>query len=119
MAEKISPEVVYKNRRLNFLVAAAFLMVIVCLAITVLMSELDEYAKGIITFLLGKFSSKVDDVYAFEFNTTRGSKAKDDTISNLAAASPIAPSVVTAAAVDAAAATAAASVLQPEEGKTQ
>lgn len=92
----------YRNRRLNILAAVAFVMVAACAGVAVFMSDINEYAKGIITFLLGRFCGYVDAVYSFEFGTTRGSKAKDDVINNLAAASPIAPSVVTAAAVDAA-----------------
>jgi hypothetical protein len=93
---------IYKNWRLNMLAGAAFLMVIVCLGIAVWMSEINEYAKGIVTFLLGRFSGYVDNIYSFEFGTTRGSKAKDDVITNLAAASPVAQTMLTAAATDAA-----------------
>lgn len=91
----------YRNWRLNILAAVAFIVVVLCLIITVFFNVSDEFAKGIITLVLGRFLGYVDAVYNFEFGTTRGSKAKDDAITNLAAASPIAPSVVTAAAIDA------------------
>lgn len=94
--------VTYRNNRLNLLAAAAFAVVIACAAVAVLMADMNEYAKGIITLLLGRFSGYVDAVYSFEFGTTRGSKAKDDVITNLAAASPTAPSVVAAAVIEAA-----------------
>ena len=86
----------YKNTRLNALAVAAFIVVILCAVVAVFVSNINEYAKGIITFLLGRFSGYVDNVYSFEFGTTRGSKAKDDVITNLASASPTAPSNVTA-----------------------
>jgi hypothetical protein len=96
--------VAYQSRRLNNLAAAAFLVVIACALVAVFVTNINEYAKGIITFLLGRFSGYVDNVYSFEFGTTRGSKAKDDVITNLASASPNAPSVIAAAEVAAAAA---------------
>lgn len=73
----------YKTRRLNFLAAVAFMMLLALLAIAVLMSGLNEYAKGIVTFLLGRFAGYVDNIMAFEFGTTRGSKDKDQAINNL------------------------------------
>lgn len=80
----------YKTRRLNVLAAAAFVMLLVLLAIAVFMSSLNEYAKGIVTFLLGRFAGYVDNIMSYEFGTTRGSKDKDQIINNLAAASPAA-----------------------------
>jgi hypothetical protein len=49
----------------------------------VLKSELDEYAKGIITLVLGRFLGYLDNIYNFEFGTTRASKNKDETIKTL------------------------------------
>ncbi|MEO8101937.1 MAG: hypothetical protein ABI790_05390 [Betaproteobacteria bacterium] len=92
----------YRNSRLNLLIVLAFLMVFFCAVVAIWMTSIPEYAKSIVTFLLGRYSGYVDNIYSFEFGTTRGSKEKDEAISNLAAASPIAPSVVTAAAVAAA-----------------
>lgn len=44
---------------------------------------LDEYAKGIITLVLGRFLGYLDNIYNFEFGTTRGSRTKDATIDQL------------------------------------
>ncbi len=49
----------------------------------VLKSGLDEYAKGIVTLVLGRFLGYLDNIYNFEFGTTRSSKTKDDTIKSL------------------------------------
>lgn len=49
----------------------------------VLSSELDEYAKGIITLVLGRFLGYLDNIYNFEFGSTRSSKQKDFTIEQL------------------------------------
>lgn len=91
----------YRAARLNVLAAAAFIVVVLCLFIVVYMTIKDEFAKGIITLILGRFLGYVDNVYQFEFGTTRGSKAKDDVITNLSASSPNAPSVVRDAVVSA------------------
>lgn len=45
--------------------------------------ELNEYVKGIVTLVLGRFLGYLDNIYNFEFGTTRGSKDKDETIKQL------------------------------------
>ena len=62
-----------------------FLAVVVIglLVWAVLASQLDEYAKGIITLVLGRFLGYLDNIYNFEFGTTRSSKQKDATIEQL------------------------------------
>jgi hypothetical protein len=72
-----------KNQRANWLVGVALLLVIICLFIVVLQSDLDEYAKGVITLILGRALGWVEQIFSFEFGTTRTSKTKDDTISKL------------------------------------
>lgn len=58
-------------------------LLIAALVYVVLKSELDEYAKGIITLVLGRFLGYLDNIYNFEFGTTRSSKVKDATIEKL------------------------------------
>lgn len=59
-------------------------LVIAVLVHQVLSSELlDEYAKGIVTLVLGRFLGYLDGIYNFEFGSTRSSKMKDDTINKL------------------------------------
>lgn len=58
-------------------------LVIGLLVWQVLRSSLDEYAKGIITLVLGRFLGYLDGIYNFEFGTTRTSKTKDETINRL------------------------------------
>lgn len=45
--------------------------------------ELPEYTKGIFTLVLGRFLGYLDNIYNFEFGTTRGSRDKDRTIGKL------------------------------------
>lgn len=46
---------------------------------------INEYVKGIFTLVLGRFLGYLDNIYNFEFGTTRSSKSKDATIENLSA----------------------------------
>jgi len=73
----------YKSLRLNLLAAAAYLVILAILIMVVWITITDEFAKGVLTLVLGRFMGYVDNVYAFEFGTTRGSKEKDAAISNL------------------------------------
>lgn len=45
--------------------------------------SINEYVKGIFTLVLGRFLGYLDNIYNFEFGTTRGSKDKDETIKQL------------------------------------
>lgn len=49
--------------------------------------SLDEYVKGIVTLVLGRFLGYLDNIYSFEFGTTRGSQNKDETIKKLSGGS--------------------------------
>ena len=73
----------YKSLRLNLLAAAAYIVILAILIMVVWITITDEFAKGVLTLVLGRFMGYVDNVYAFEFGTTRGSKEKDAAISNL------------------------------------
>lgn len=75
------------NWRADFM----FLMAVVIVAGLVWIvwkdSTLDEYVKGIFTLVLGRFLGYLDNIYSFEFGTTRGSQSKDATIKNLSGGS--------------------------------
>lgn len=45
---------------------------------------INEFLKGIVTLVLGRFLGYLDGIYNFEFGTTRGSQSKDSTINVLA-----------------------------------
>ena len=95
--------------RVNVLIATAILVVIICLFVVVQVTVKDEFAKGILTLVLGRFLGYVDIIYNYEFGTTRSSAKKDDTITALtttaaavattAQAAQVASDVVAAAAV--------------------
>lgn len=73
----------YKNKRISVLSSIAFITVIVILCITAWNSGMDDYSKGIVTLILGRFLGYTDQVYAYDFNTTRSSTTKDSTIAAL------------------------------------
>lgn len=73
----------YKMQRINVLLVAAYVTIILCLVVTVFLSDISEYAQAVVTLILGRFLGYTDQVYAFEFGTTRANKVKDDTISTL------------------------------------
>lgn len=66
---------------LMFLLAVA---VIACLVWIVWKDPgITEYVKGIFTLVLGRFLGYLDNIYNFEYGSTRSSKTKDATIENL------------------------------------
>lgn len=60
-------------------------VVVVCGLVWIVWQDtnLNEYVKGIFTLVLGRFLGYLDNIYNFEFGSTRGSKNKDATIENL------------------------------------
>lgn len=71
------------NYRANALAAGAGLLVIFCLLIVVWASSMDDFAKATITLILGRSLGWIEQIFSFEFGTTRANKTKDDTINNL------------------------------------
>lgn len=73
----------HQNNRANIMAALAVLLVMICLCVVVWRSGMDEYAKASISLITGRSLGWVEQVFSFEFGSTRSSKNKDDTISNL------------------------------------
>ncbi len=71
------------NNRANFMFFLAVVMVGVLVWIVWKDQNINEYVKGIFTLVLGRFLGYLDNIYSFEFGTTRGSKEKDETIKQL------------------------------------
>ena len=72
-----------KNRRADALVTLASILVVGCLFVVVMMSDINEFAKGAITLILGRALGWIEQIFSFEFGTTRTSKSKDDVIGKL------------------------------------
>ena len=71
------------NNRANFMFFLAVVMVAAVIWIVWQDQGINEYVKGIFTLVLGRFLGYLDNIYSFEFGTTRGSKEKDETIKQL------------------------------------
>ena len=65
-----------------FALAVAVIVLLVCLIWKD--PDINEYMKGVVTLVLGRFLGYLDSIYGFEFGTTRGSQNKDSTINALA-----------------------------------
>lgn len=66
-----------RNIRADFLVAVSVVVVLTILAVVILVTDLNEYAKGALTTILGVFLNQLTNVFSFEFGTTR--KGEEDT----------------------------------------
>lgn len=71
------------NTRANIMATLAVAIVCICLMVVVWKTGMDEYAKASISLITGRALGWVEQVFSFEFGSTRDSKKKDDTISNL------------------------------------
>ena len=75
-----------KNHRANVLAGVALLLVVICLLVVVWNSDMNEYGKLTLSLVLGRALGWVDQIFSFEFGSTRASKEKDLTISKLSGA---------------------------------
>jgi hypothetical protein len=71
------------NHRANVMFFLAVVMVGILVWIVWKDQSINEYVKGIFTLVLGRFLGYLDNIYNFEFGTTRGSREKDDTINKM------------------------------------
>jgi len=73
----------YRNIRGHSMYVLAVVMIGLLVWQVLVSDTLNEYAKGIITLVLGRFLGYLDNIYNFEFGTTRSSQQKDQTIKQL------------------------------------
>ena len=71
-----------RNYRADLLVAVSVLVVFTILGVVILAPDLNEYAKGALTTILGVFLNQLTNVFSFEFGTTRKDEAKQSEIFN-------------------------------------
>jgi len=76
-------QVGYRNYRAHFMFALAVAVIVGLVWIVWKDPNIDEYVKGIFTLVLGRFLGYLDNIYNFEFGTTRQSITKDQTIQQL------------------------------------
>lgn len=73
----------YRNYRAHAMFALAVLVILWLVWIIWKSPDINEYVKGIFTLVLGRFLGYLDNIYNFEFGTTRQSHEKDQTIKQL------------------------------------
>lgn len=73
-----------KNRRADIMFVLA--IAVICGLVYIIWADqtINEFMKGIVTLVLGRFLGYLDNIYNFEFGTTRGSRDKDATIGAMA-----------------------------------
>lgn len=71
------------NGRANLMFFLA--VIVICCLVWIVWKDpnINEYVKGIFTLVLGRFLGYLDNIYSFEFGTTRSSQSKDSTIERL------------------------------------
>lgn len=76
-----------KAGKKNYRADAMFILAVIVIVGLVWMiwkdPNINEFMKGIVTLVLGRFLGYLDNIYSFEFGTTRGSQNKDSTIDKL------------------------------------
>lgn len=76
-----------KAGRWNFRADAMFVLALMIVSWLVWIvwkdDSINEYVKGIFTLVLGRFLGYLDNIYNFEFGTTRNSRTKDESIAAL------------------------------------
>lgn len=71
------------NHRANWMTVLAIVVVFILFLAVWQDPNINEYAKGIITLVMGRFLGYLDNIYNFEFGSTRSNKDKDHAIMNL------------------------------------
>lgn len=64
-----------RNHRGDFLVAISVLVVFTIMVTVTFATDINEYAKGALTTILGVFLNQLTNVFSFEFGTTRKNEA--------------------------------------------
>lgn len=69
-----------RNYRADFLVGISVVVVFTILGVVILAEDINEYAKGALTTILGVFLNQLTNVFSFEFGTTRKTEDKQTAI---------------------------------------
>lgn len=69
--------------RCNLLILLAYVVVLLCFFATITAVVDDEFTRGILTLILGRYLGYIDTIYQYEFGSTKSSKSKDEVINRL------------------------------------
>lgn len=68
-----------RNWRADGMFVLAVSVIMALVAIIWKEPDINEYAKGVFTFILGRFAGYLDNIYSFEFGSTRSSLEENKT----------------------------------------
>lgn len=71
-----------RNYRADALAVVCVLVIVIILGILVFVPAMDDFAKGTITTILGAFLLQLNNIYSFEFGTTRKSDESNQKLIN-------------------------------------
>lgn len=71
------------NWRAHSMYIMAWVVVVVAFVMVWHSQELDDFVKATVSLILGRFLGYLDQIYNFEFGSTKSSRQKDDTIASL------------------------------------
>lgn len=71
------------NWRAHSMYIMAWVVVVVAFVMVWNSQELDDFVKATVSLILGRFLGYLDQIYNFEFGSTKSSKEKDATIEHL------------------------------------
>lgn len=71
------------NWRAHSMYIMAWVVVVIAFIMVWHSQELDDFVKATVSLILGRFLGYLDQIYNFEFGTTKSSKQKDETIEHL------------------------------------
>lgn len=76
-----------KSGKKNYRADAMFVLAVavICGLVWLIWKDptINEFMKGVFTLVLGRFLGYLDNIYSFEFGSTRSAKTKDETINQL------------------------------------
>ena len=72
-----------RNYRADFMFGLAVLVIVGLVFLIWRNQDLNEFTKGVVTLVLGRFLGYLDAIYNFEYSSTVSSRVKDATINNL------------------------------------
>ena len=109
MATEPAPEVkeivsLVRNRRTDSMFVVAVGIIVWLVYLVVYKSDINQFAQGVVTTVLGMFLRELGSMYSFETGTTRGGQSKDSAIARIAEQSAPTTAAAVAATVAAKAA---------------
>lgn len=76
-----------ENKPINYQAISMYILAVIVIMVIFIaiwsVPEVNDFVKGVSTLVLGRFLGYLDQIYNFEFGSTKTSRQKDETIANL------------------------------------